>query len=111
MRKGWPRRAIIGTAVVAPLALLLLAVGSPSARGGEYHSGANLVCADCHTMHYSTSHAYDGGAADPLGAGGPFKYLLKEDSNELCKSCHDGQPDEPDVVGDHGNGYVRLAAA
>lgn len=98
----------MGVAIIAPLAMLLLTMGSPSARGGEYHSGANLVCSDCHTMHYSQSHAYDGGAADPLGAGGPFKYLLKEDSNELCKSCHDGQTDDPDVVGDHGNGYVRL---
>ncbi|MCX6358835.1 MAG: hypothetical protein NT029_03430 [Armatimonadetes bacterium] len=105
------KRAIMGGAVVAPLALALLMAVQPKARGGEYHHGLNVICSDCHTMHFSQTHAYDGTAADPLPAGGPNGRLLKATGAELCKSCHDGQPDAPDTVGLHGNGYVREAGA
>ncbi|MCX6358836.1 MAG: hypothetical protein NT029_03435 [Armatimonadetes bacterium] len=96
----------MGGAVAAPLALGLLMANQPQARGGEYHDGASAICSECHTMHFSQTHAYDGGAAAPLGSG-PNAFLLKVSGTELCKSCHDGRADTPDVVAEHGNGYVR----
>jgi hypothetical protein len=85
------------------------------AMAGDYHSGATLVCADCHTMHYSVTHEYDSANApsggDALAAGGPFEYLLKNTPNELCMQCHDGQTFAPDVVETNTNVYVRQAGA
>ncbi len=92
---------------------VLLLVARPS-RAGEYHTGVYLICSDCHTMHYSQQHQYDGtpGAGmPPLGAAGPYKYLLRNDENALCKSCHDGQTFAPDVVGANTGTHVREAGA
>jgi hypothetical protein len=78
------------------------------AAAGEWHAGNNNVCTDCHTMHFSQSHNWDGTTPVPttpapngnwLSASGPNHYLLKAPANELCKSCHDGQTFAPDVVG------------
>jgi len=79
---------------------------------GDFHSGASLVCSDCHVMHYSQSHGYgsDGsGFFTPLGGGGPFHYLLRNEVNELCLTCHDGSSFAPDVYGANANSYVRQA--
>lgn len=79
-----------------------------SAYAGEWHAGETNLCTDCHTMHFSQQHNWDGStpvATTPqpdgnwLGATGPNHFLLKLPVNELCKSCHDGQAFAPDVVG------------
>jgi hypothetical protein len=97
--------------------LLLAAVGLAigtfmvlPATTGEWHSsntGTNL-CTDCHTMHFSQTHNWDGTTPVPstpaangnwLGATGPNNFLLKLPANQLCLSCHDGQTFAPDVMG------------
>ncbi len=45
----------------------------------------------------------------PLGGAGPHAYLLRNEVNELCLTCHDGQTFAPDVLGANTNTYVRLA--
>jgi len=90
-------------------AALTLTLSAGSVRAGDYHSGQTLICADCHTMHYSISHDEDGGAAEPLGEGGPYVGLLKAEPNALCIQCHDGQTFAPDVVGMNTGSNVRQA--
>jgi len=78
-----------------------------AAFAGEYHSGQTLQCADCHTMHFSMQHNWDGTTPVPtaglggnwLSTSGPNAYLLKAPANQLCLSCHDGQTFAPDVLG------------
>jgi hypothetical protein len=48
----------------------------------SFHDGATLVCSACHTMHDSI----DG--ADP-GDTGQVDYLLLQDGDTLCLTCHD----------------------
>jgi hypothetical protein len=67
-------------------------------------------------MHYSQSHGYSpNGTGFYLtpGAGGPFHFLLRDEVNNLCLSCHDQAGIAPDVLGaaNGGNGPtdVRLA--
>lgn len=80
---------------------------------GDYHYNQNLVCTDCHVMHYSQQHGYDlskpngGFFAEP--ANGPNTFLLRNDVNELCLSCHNGQTFAPDVFEANTNGYIRQA--
>ena len=96
--------------VVATLAAMSLVASLSFA--GDYHSGITLVCSDCHVMHYSQSHGYNpngGGNYTSLGAGGPFHYLLRNDINDLCLSCHDGPGSAPDVFEAGSSGYVRQA--
>lgn len=81
---------------------------------GDYHDGQKLICMDCHVMHYSQSHGYNpngSGNYSPLGAAGPYELLLRNDINDLCLGCHDGQAWAPDVFEAHANGYVRQAGA
>jgi len=82
-----------------------------TASAGDYHTGASLVCSDCHVAHYSQSHNYGGSAFPfvPLGAGGPFTHLLRNEVNELCLTCHDGQAWAPDVFGSSAFNTNRLA--
>jgi cytochrome c553 len=82
--------------------------------GGDYHYGESLICYDCHVMHYSQEHGYnpDGsGTFTPLGAGGPFEYLLRDEVNSLCLSCHDNQAFAPDVFMSNILSNVRQAGA
>lgn len=79
----------------------LLAIGIVYA--GEYHNGDLLRCADCHTMHQSQQHDYDG-TNNPQDFTNPTTevYLLKEKVADLCLTCHDSATtpqDAPDVVG------------
>lgn len=98
--------------ITAGLAVMAMVLFAGIAMAGDYHSGSTLVCSDCHTMHYSASHDLSGGAAPAMEAGGPFARLLKaSDPNAVCLTCHDGQTWAPDVLGAHGNGYVREAGA
>jgi predicted CXXCH cytochrome family protein len=66
------------------------------AQAGDWHDPDQLICSDCHTMHYSE------GGMIPMGAqsAGPFsKLLLASTTNALCLTCHDGtDSDAPDVV-------------
>lgn len=94
--------------------VLGLVVMTSVSWAGDFHAGISLVCADCHTMHYSQSHGYNPngtGNTTALGTAGPYEYLLRNDVNDLCLSCHDGQAFAPDVFESHGNGYVRQAGA
>jgi hypothetical protein len=83
--------------------LLLFAV---PAMAGEWHTGANNLCTDCHTMHFSMQHEFDSAAAPGLtgadgnwlSATGPNTNLLKDSGNDLCITCHNGQSFAPDVV-------------
>jgi len=83
-----------------------------SLTAGDYHDGETLICSDCHTMHYSQSHGYspDGsGALIPLGDNGPYEYLLRNDVNDLCLTCHENQSFAPDIFMENTQGYVREA--
>jgi predicted CXXCH cytochrome family protein len=97
----------------AVLAAAALAGAPRGARAGDYHVGATLVCADCHTMHASLGHGLDGTPAPgpPVAPapGGPQTYLLKAAGNDLCLACHDGRTDAPDVYGDQALASVRAA--
>ena len=104
------------------LALAAVALAAWPTVAGEYHYQTTLLCYDCHTMHFSQTHNYNGttpvpttGAPDGnwLGATGPNTYLLKTGGNltNLCFSCHDGQTFAPDVRGANTNSYVRSAGA
>jgi len=99
-------------AAIAVCALVALPV-----YAGEYHTGQNLFCYDCHTPHFSMQHGYSGGSTtisatnsnvplsgfgagyDWMGNSGPNLKLLKMPANELCLACHDGQLYAPDVLG------------
>lgn len=101
--------SLLGAAASVTLALVMLLASGGST--GEYHSGANLICYDCHTMHFSMQHGWLGGtvgtgrppaggvSGDYLGATGPNPTLLKMEANQLCLSCHDGSSAAPDVLG------------
>jgi hypothetical protein len=95
-------------------ALAAMFVGVPVALAGDYHQGVTLVCADCHVMHYSQSHGYDNQGTDPvgyLGAGGPFEYLLRDEVNNLCLTCHNGSANAPDVLDANTGTHNRMAGA
>ncbi len=82
-------------AVLVPFGVALM--GSP-ATAGDFHTGASLRCADCHVMHFSQSHGFmpDGsGFSISLGSSGPYGYLLRNEVNDLCLSCHDGSAFAP----------------
>lgn len=100
--------------------IAVVAIVALPAMAGEWHTGSNNLCTDCHTMHFSQTHNWDGTTPVPttpaangnwLGAVGPNNFLLKLPANDLCKSCHDGQTFAPDVVGVDVNGSVRSAGA
>ncbi len=94
------------------LIVALFALVPATVRAGDYHSGANLVCSDCHVAHYSQSHVYNPGDFPPvpLGTTGPYKHLLRNEDNELCLTCHDSKTWAPDVFGvNGGTAYNRLA--
>ncbi len=83
----------------------------------SYHTGATLLCADCHTTHASMQHNYSGGTGEEgVVSSFPWSmtaraYLLKRPSPlELCLACHDGRTGIPDVVGEDVNGGTERAA-
>jgi hypothetical protein len=90
----------LGVALAGIIGLVLL-LGIP-ALAGDYHTGASLFCSQCHVMHGSQAHNYSpsgatSGAAVGIGGSGPYTYLLRNDINALCLSCHDGVTSIPDV--------------
>ncbi|MCC7144114.1 MAG: hypothetical protein IT349_18615 [Candidatus Eisenbacteria bacterium] len=96
------------------LGVFALLIAAPLAMAGDFHSGSTLICADCHVMHYSQTHGYneDGsGIYAPLGNDGPYHYLLRNEINDLCLTCHNNASFAPDVLGANSNGYVRAGGA
>jgi hypothetical protein len=91
-RDGRRRR---GIPMLKKLTMIVAATFAASAYAGEWHAGENNLCTDCHTMHFSMNHNWDGTtpvATTPqkdgnwLSATGPNHYLLKAPANELCKA-------------------------
>lgn len=81
---------------------VLCAFATP-AVAGDWHSGASLICSDCHLMHGSQQHAYSpGGIFAAVGPNAPYEYLLRNEINDLCLTCHDNQSFAPDVFGANG---------
>jgi hypothetical protein len=98
--------------LVAWCAALGLVTATSPGIAGDFHAGVNLVCADCHVMHFSQTHGYDPsgtGSFTPIGGAAPHHALLRNDVNDLCLSCHDAQAFAPDVFEASSNGYVRQA--
>jgi hypothetical protein len=65
-------------------------------------------------MHYSQSHGYNangGGIFATPGGAGPHEYLLRNNFNDLCLTCHDGGTFAPDVLEDNTGTNVREAGA
>ncbi|MEZ5065365.1 MAG: cytochrome c3 family protein [bacterium] len=93
--------------------LVILTFAPMGALAGDFHSGLSLVCSDCHIMHASQGHGYNAngsGVVTPFDPAG-HHFLLRNDVNTLCLSCHDGQAWAPDVFEAHGNGFVRQGGA
>lgn len=90
----------------APLAAAAAAGTTPET---PYHYQATLVCSDCHVMHASLQHDWDGGAPPWAGAPAP-RLLQKPTALELCLSCHDGRPGIPDVLNADSNGLQERVA-
>ncbi|MGB2768671.1 MAG: cytochrome c3 family protein [Candidatus Zixiibacteriota bacterium] len=96
----------------ALVATLFLAV--PALIAGDYHTGTTLECSECHVMHGSQAHGYNvsgEGTFTSIGASAPYEYLLRDEVNNLCLSCHDGQSSAPDVLEAKAGLGVRQAGA
>ena len=97
------KRLIVMAAIIAAVAFPVIA--------GEWHAGTTNVCTDCHTMHFSMQHNWQGGPVSTTGlpggnwlsTSGPNQFLLKAPANQLCLACHDGQTFAPDVLGNNVN--------
>jgi predicted CXXCH cytochrome family protein len=76
--------------------IIIIILYALDSRAGTWHQSSQLVCSDCHTMHYSER----GTRPEQAQAGGPFpKLLMARTVNNLCLSCHDGtNTDAPDVI-------------
>lgn len=73
-------------------AAVLLGLAAP-ARAGDYHDGSTLDCSECHVMHQRPDALQSAGPDAQVGP------LLREDANDLCLSCHDGNARAADVLG------------
>ena len=98
------KRLLVMVAILAAVTFPVIA--------GEWHAGQTNLCTDCHTMHFSMQHNWDGTTpvsttvqpgGNWMGATGPNARLLKLPANELCEACHNGQSFAPDVVGLNAN--------
>jgi hypothetical protein len=98
--------------LTAGVVVALLSLAS-FALAGDFHRGVTLKCQDCHVMHYSQQHGYNPNGSGNWTAlsGGPHEFLLRDDINDLCLACHDGQAWAPDVFEANTNSYVRQGGA
>ncbi|RMF83893.1 MAG: hypothetical protein D6736_20440, partial [Nitrospinota bacterium] len=100
---------------ILAVSMVLIFFWTGLGMAGDYHVGSQLICSDCHTMHASAQHKYDGSAGSPwtLGGSAPYNYLLIDTGNNVCLSCHDGGSESgdtaPDVRGAHSGSHVRQA--
>jgi cytochrome c553 len=103
------RKSFQGETAMKKLTMAIMMVAIVAAVpvfAGEWHAGNTNVCTDCHTMHFSMQHSWNGGAVSTTGTAngnwlstsGPNEFLLKAPPNQLCLSCHDGQTFAPDVL-------------
>ncbi|MBI5867729.1 MAG: hypothetical protein HZB43_05475 [candidate division Zixibacteria bacterium] len=86
---------------VVVLAAVIALTSAGIAFAGDYHYKGTLNCNECHVMHGSQQHGYnaDGtGTTTPIGGAGPYQWLLRNEPNALCLSCHDNQTFAPDVL-------------
>jgi hypothetical protein len=84
-----------GIAIFALLVFAAAMLASGTALGGEFHTRNLLFCSQCHTIHGSQQHTYNktgaGVVFPPVANDGTVhEYLLKNEINELCLTCHDG---------------------
>lgn len=88
---------------VAVMTFLFSCVMIAAGQTGDYHRPGDMVCSDCHVMHYRAEGT------------GPYPSLLKQTVTDLCLSCHDGQTGggniAPDVLGLAGAGQPTYRAA
>lgn len=98
MRVSWNHSIYLFAAVVVLFSLR-------EAAAGEYHSSLNgtLFCEDCHVVS-SPDRQEEGEDYFPLrgseGTGNSRSAAnLKDETNPLCLSCHDNNPEVSDVVG------------
>lgn len=99
------------------LLVALVLIVPVAALAGDYHKGLTLNCNECHVMHAQQSHGYNangGGIFTPVAGTGGHEYLLRNEINQLCLSCHDNQTFAPDVLEGNGGTAVpngRIAGA
>ncbi|UCH83912.1 MAG: cytochrome c3 family protein [Candidatus Latescibacterota bacterium] len=107
MKTTTPLLGVVAVLICLPLIAL----------AGDFHTGAALICSDCHVMHYSQSHDYttdSTGTFTSLAGGGPFTKLLRASGNDLCLSCHDNNSSYSDVLYTNlgsGSADIRQAGA
>ena len=84
---------------------------------GDYHNGDLLICSDCHVMHASMQHNYDGTtegdgniASFPWSTTANPTLLKFANPLDLCVSCHDGVEGIPDVIAADVNGLTERSA-
>jgi len=93
---------------------LALAGFATAALAGDYHTGSNLACQQCHIAHASQQHNYGSGTFVPYDETQAHDYLLRNEPNLLCLSCHNESDQGPDVFGLNGGkspGDIRQAGA
>ena len=93
--------------IIAVCAMVALGL-APAAMAGDYHSGTQLVCSDCHIAHFSQQHGYSttNTYVGILSGTQPWDRLLRADVNDLCLSCHDNNSYAPDVFGSNTGKYA-----
>ena len=73
------------------------------AETGAFHDAAHLQCNKCHAIHYSEDGTApteaNGFGTDADTDGSSLRLLLKENTTDLCLSCHDDADVAPDVFG------------
>ncbi|MFC1713261.1 cytochrome c3 family protein [Candidatus Poribacteria bacterium] len=87
----------------ASVIIIAVLYSNPVVEAGDWHSPSQLVCSECHTMHYSKY----GEVPTEWGQSGPYPKLLMEATNALCLMCHEGNEGTiPDVMTDLSPGYT-----
>ncbi len=91
----------------------ILAMTAVSALAGDYHSGGTLICSDCHIMHASQAHGYNADGTGDFAAfdATPHEFLLRNSINDLCLTCHDGDPTIIDVMHTNSGSEIRAAGS
>jgi len=87
----------------ASIIIIAVLCSNPIVEAGHWHSPSQIVCSECHTMHYSKY----GDVPIEWGQSGPYPILLKDTANALCLMCHEGNSSTiPDVMTDLSPDYT-----